>query len=313
MRLLAAWIFAVIGLAPAAAGAATPRVAGGYYPYDTTVPAVTHIESSTSSCTAVLIAPKRVLTAAHCVDDNLIASDWSVRVGVRDLDDPAQGETRSVTGIVMHPKVSLPESGLHTNHAFYDLAVMFLARPVSTPPAEIGVETDFPDVGTALGWGHYNYDHDHPLYDSRLKAVNLTTGGDEFCDYYINSPEAQHYYSAIHVCAFDYDGVNCITHGDSGGPLVVDSGGVLKVIGITSFFPARYSKGPCGYEAMTGFAWVAGPTLRPWVFSAANPACPGATTRYTRALRASEQRSTRTTRRRYRKAAKAYNEACTGL
>jgi hypothetical protein len=258
--------------APVAEGA-EPRVHGGYYPQASYAPWVTSIESSQGGkCTASLIAADRVLTAAHCVVKDQVASHWTVRVGVRDRSDPSQGETRGVSGIAIHPNASLPESpGPHQHHAFYDLAVMFLQTPVSSPPATVGTGDDWAEVGTALGWGYSNLDYDNPQFDPRVKAVNLTLGSDQEClDYTTGADGVQHYFSAIHACAYDYEGDDCITHGDSGGPLVVDSGG-LKLVGVTSFFPARYSWGECGTLSLIGFAWVAGPTLRSWPFEVANP------------------------------------------
>ena len=61
-----------------------------------------------------------------------------------------------MSAIVVHPQASLPNNGIHLNHAFYDLAVMFLDSPVSTAPAVLGTSGDWADTGTALGWGHYN-------------------------------------------------------------------------------------------------------------------------------------------------------------
>ena len=250
------------------------RVAGGYYPYASTAPWVTSIESSAGGPMHGFADRGRPRPHRRSLRGRQppIPSDWTVRVGVRDRNDPSQGETRGVSAIVVHPQASLPNNGIHLNHAFYDLAVMFLDSPVSTAPAVLGTSGDWADTGTALGWGHYNLDHANPQYDSRLKAINLTMGDDDYCSFLSTGNDGvQHYFSAIHACGYDYEGNDCITHGDSGGPLVVNSGGTLKQIGVTSFFPSKYSWGPCGYISMIGFAWVAGPTLRDWPLTVSKP------------------------------------------
>jgi hypothetical protein len=276
-------------LATAAPGGAAERsaptpdsIAGGYYPADYEWPWVTAIidnsrgqdsDFGNAGCTATLIAPRRVLTAAHCVvgsDGETVkyAGNYQVLVGVRSLERPEEGERRNVTSIAVHPELYLPNAGEHTNHAFYDIAVMFLDSPVSTPPAPMGTESDWAEFGTVMGWGHTNYDHDNPQYGPDLKAADLDLGSDNECHAWIDSAETQHYYSAIHVCATDYENDDCVTHGDSGGPLMVKTGGVWKLIGVTSFYPTT---NPCG---PIGFAWVGGPTLRSWGLTVAEPPPP---------------------------------------
>ena len=306
MRLAAAAAMCVLSLiaVPAHAGpvngngggpTAKASIAGGYYPAANFALYTTSIVDRTRSgyngdlghgvCTAVLIAPQRVLTAAHCVvgDDNRTpepASKFQVLVGRRDLTLVNQGERRNVTGVAVHPKVYLPHTGVHTNHAFYDIAVLFLDRPVTTiAPVPIGTPDDWNSVGTVLGFGHYNYDHDpaNQQYDQYLRAAdfdmwNDTKCGEAFVD--PNSPGVQHFYGSIHVCANNGPNVpqvDCVTHGDSGGPLLIWNGTErrFKLIGITSFFPAVSDR--CGAGGPFGFAWVAGAEMRDWPLTVAHP------------------------------------------
>ena len=93
-------------------------------------------------CTATLISPTRVLTAAHCVvgaDERTPrpAYRFQVVVGVNNL-LTSQGARRNVRAVAVHPKAWLPQTGIHQYHAFYDLAVLFLDQPVTDiPPAPI--------------------------------------------------------------------------------------------------------------------------------------------------------------------------------
>jgi hypothetical protein len=284
-------------VAPAQASAASRpsahiSIAGGYYPADSAWPWTTALIDPTRAgndfdrnfCTAVLIAPQRVLTAAHCVvsdSDHTTprpAAQFQALVGRRSLLNGSQGERHNVTGIAVHPKVYLPQSGVHQSHAFYDLAVLFLDTPSSITPAPIGTASDGSfgnGYATAMGWGHVNYDHLNPQRGPDLKAADFSLYDDSQCAYYFNDAD-QHYYPTIHVCAGDAPGgyLDCITHGDSGGPLMVWSGGAWKLIGITSFYP--HGSGAClNAGPPFGFAWVAGPELSSWPLTVADPSPQG--------------------------------------
>lgn len=307
MRVVCAVAACVLWLAaPAHAGpvngdgegpTARTSIAGGYYPradfalYTTSLVdptrTATNGDFGRQFCTGVLIAPQRVLTAAHCVvgSDNRTprpASKFQVLVGRRDLTLTTQGERRNVTGVAVHPKVYLPHIGVHTNHAFYDIAVLFLDRPVTTvAPVPIGTPDDWNAAGTVLGFGHYNYDHDHPLYDQYLRAADFDMWGDNRCAQAFldpTSPGVQHFYGAIHVCANNAPNsatVDCITHGDSGGPLLIwdQQEARWKLIGITSFYPRISDR--CGAGGPFGFAWVAGAEMRNWPMTVAHPPITG--------------------------------------
>ena len=233
---------------------------GGYYPAADLWPSVTSLIDPTATatdgdfgrgrCTAVLIAPQRVLTAAHCVvgADRVTPqplSGFQVLVGRRDLRNTAEGERRNVTGIAVHPKAYLPVAeGLHQHHAFYDIAVLFLDQPVATTPATIGAPTDWNSWATVMGWGHSNLTSDpkQRVFDPVLRAANFDLLNDTQCGDYFNTPQAQHFFPAIHVCAGNPPNAaqaDCITHGDSGGPMMVLTNAGWRLIGITSFYPQR--------------------------------------------------------------------------
>ena len=202
-------------------------------------------------CTAVLIAPQRVLTAAHCVvgDDHATpkpANRFQVLVGRRDLTITTQGERRNVTGVVVHPKAYLPQTRVHTYHAFYDIAVLFLDTPITTvPPAIIGATDDWNTWATAMGFGHFNYyNYTNQQFDQYLRAADYDLLSDAQCAAFFDDADTRHFYGTIHVCANNAPNaatVDCITHGDSGGPLMIRKADLTwRLIG-TAFSPNRVS------------------------------------------------------------------------
>jgi hypothetical protein len=296
-RIALALLVAVSALALASAPAeaagpeAKPSIAGGYYPALDAWPWTTAIVDTTrtptngdlgwNTCTAVLIAPQRVLTAAHCVvgEDQKTpkpASQFQVLIGRRDLTLTTQGERRNVTGIAVHPKVYLPQTGVHTYHAFYDIAVMFLDAPATITPATLAGPTEWNSWGTVMGFGHFNYDHGNPQYDQHLRAADYDMLTDAQCGSYFDDPATQHFYPTIHVCANNAPGANvdCVTHGDSGGPLMIQTAAGWRLIGITSFYPHRGDR--CVAGGPFGFAWVAGPEMRDWPLTVPHPPVAGA-------------------------------------
>ena len=255
-----------------AAPIAKPSIAGGLSAPSWFMPATTYIRYGypfESFCTASLIAPKRVLTAAHCIEPDLEnPRKWTAFVGARDVGDhntPRDGEAIRLTGIAVHQNFDYP---------FYDVAVLFLKHPSRIPPTPIAnVGEPFSASTWALGYGHYNYDHDNPLLTPYLQTVQISTASDSQCQSWTSS-----YQPALNLCTAG-GGVRCTSHGDSGGPLVGIASGVYKQVGVLS--GGGYQVAGFGSACETNFpgqwldlwGWVAGATLRPYVFGVGNPGC----------------------------------------
>jgi secreted trypsin-like serine protease len=173
-------------------------------------------------CGGTLVAPNKVVTAAHCTNGERPA-DVRVVAGRTKLSGN-EGTVAKVTKIWVHPKFSDVTSG-------YDVSVLTLDRKLNyrTLPLASSADGGLYRPGTQstiLGWGLTTDGGDTSDILKRA-TVPLTT--DAYCAKAYPKPNG--YDSTAMVCAgFPKGGVDTC-QGDSGGPLV--AGG--KLIGITSW------------------------------------------------------------------------------
>ena len=245
-------------------------ISGGYVPSTSEWPWVSKVSTATSICTGTLIAPDRVLTAAHCVVHNGVtdpAAAFTVAVNRRSASLP--GETRHVTGVMPHPAFVKTHD--------YDVALLILDAPVlDLPPAPLGTTTDLAPSGTVMGWGRTEYEGQPLVRATELKAVQLLIGTRSQCGRWDSA-----FSPATEICAYDSAGTDCVNEGDSGGPLMVDLSG-WKLIGVVSHHKGA-GWGPCAGHAHETFSWVGGPILRSWLLGTPNPECDRALAKLRRA------------------------------
>jgi secreted trypsin-like serine protease len=256
MRRLCLAVLAALLAAPATASAVVGgRDATRAYPYMVALEydAPGGTADFSQICGASLVAADRVLTAAHClvqdldddgaVDDVVPASSVRVLVGSQRLDDRAAGETIGVATVTVHEEYLKDDDGSH------DVGLLTLQRratkgtpialaaPASQKPLWAGGKT-----ATLTGWGSALFQDPGLTYRNQLQEVEVPMRTDAECD----GAYGDGFDAATMVCAGETTGGKDSCQGDSGGPLVVpDAAGTFVQAGVVSFgfgcgFPTQY-------------------------------------------------------------------------
>ncbi|MEU6815979.1 serine protease [Streptomyces sp. NPDC046860] len=235
---LAATLTAIplIGAAPAAADSV---VVGGF-PIDVSQAPWTVALSSRDRfggsragqfCGGVAIAPTTVLTAAHCVQDDVLGKppnrvrDLKVITGRTDL-LAADGQETAVRDIEVNP-------GYDPATNAGDYAVLTLAEPVPASAVVSMAAAGDPayDPGTEAlvsGWGDTS---GGGAYTNRLRAARVHVLADDLCARAYPGGRNGAYRAASMLCAGEEAGGPDACQGDSGGPLVAKG----RLIGLVSW------------------------------------------------------------------------------
>lgn len=169
-------------------------------------------------CGGALVAPDKVVTAAHCVtakgvvgDDQRSAEQLRVVAGRTDLRVQGEGVEAAVVSVWRHPDYREVTKG-------DDVAVLTLARALPYRTIALG---EGGDDGVVLGWGRTS-ENSAPAMS--LRKVTVPVLSDQEC--LLKEPD---YRQGAMLCA-GRGGRDACT-GDSGGPLVVRG----RLAGVVSF------------------------------------------------------------------------------
>ncbi|GAA2787060.1 serine protease [Saccharopolyspora taberi] len=152
-------------------------------------------------CGASLVAPRWLVTAAHCVTGGLQA-----RIGSND--HTSGGELVQVAQSIRHPRYN-GQAGP------YDIAVMRLASAVRSQPVTIAGSSPAPGTGVRLlGWGQECPNPQCGPAPRNLKELDTRINPDSMC--------RTGYDPSIELCVFGNATSGTACYGDSGGPLLVN-------------------------------------------------------------------------------------------
>lgn len=222
-------------------------------------------------CGAVLVSPTRVVTAAHCM--SVVTSPRSFRVVIgRSRLSGSDGESIPVRGWAQEPRYP---RGADSSTFPYDIAVVELARRAKATPIEIVRPSEMAAMALgaparALGFGGIRQVAPDPFTDADEVAADTLREADfsivdaATCE----RVNGRYIVASVMACAIGAGNRSLTCHGDSGGPLVVPVAGTWRLVGLTSFTPAK-----CGAPAvpdvfasaigMAGFVISKRPVLAP--------------------------------------------------
>jgi len=181
-------------------------------------------------CTGTVVAPRVVLTAAHCIP-NPDPSDYRVITGSVDWANEVARQVNEVTQVAAFPNWN-PQT------TFGDAAVIILAGPANVPAMPFATLNDVALLRASrrvsfAGWGQTFTDDPNP--PTTLKTGTQVLQSPSYCGR--NSADLfTAFQSAGMLCAIDsrdFAAGGC--HGDSGGPLVAKrADGTTVEIAITT-------------------------------------------------------------------------------
>jgi secreted trypsin-like serine protease len=202
-------------------------------------------------CGAVIVSPREVMTAAHCV-----VPDGSAHPRRRALDIVAgKLRLRGASAARIHVLSVRVDPAFDPQSLTNDLALLELARPVTGAAVLDDGSQGVPGgTATAVGWGSTN-DSVAGDFPDAMRQTSLEVEPDANC----TNAYGDGYDPATMLCAGVPQGGRDTCQGDSGGPLVAAGTAGDVVIGFTSFGGACGQAGAPGayVRANVAAAWLA--------------------------------------------------------
>ncbi|MEV6551617.1 serine protease [Streptomyces sp. NPDC051597] len=180
-------------------------------------------------CGGAVVAPTKVITAAHCLSKEVLGAN-----GMRDLKVIAgRSELRGTTGqeVAVRDTWVNPDYNPVSNSG--DIAMLTLASAL--PESYViglagpGDPAYAPDTPAAVyGWGDTT---GRGTYAASLRSTRVWVLSDQTCEHAYPGNTGDAYLKATMVCAGDPKGGHDACQGDSGGPLVA----MGRLVGLVSW------------------------------------------------------------------------------
>ncbi len=242
MRTLYASLVLLAACSSAPLGSRTEAIVGGTKdPGDPAVVTLIGTKGNSpdaSLCTAEVISPHVVLTAAHCVSPQVVGSGLSFMIFLgTDLNDQAQLGPSNFIDVA---KTAFnPQFDVNNLQGGNDIAVAVTAKPIPVVPALVNQDPiTAGDVGTSLRLVGYGITSTTAQTDTSGVKRQVSTALQYVDDLFLGFGDSTH-----NTC-----------EGDSGGPAFMTRNGKEVIVGITSFGDQNCRQG--GVDTRVDMFWT---------------------------------------------------------